>query len=418
MAKSPFNDKLTSQIRDRFAHIESDPFSGKRIFLENAGGTLRLKSVVEGTETFTALPDNAGRRNPASQAVDEAIAKGRRDAALFVGAGSGHIISEQRTTGMIFRIISTIGFNARKGNMISSNLDHPASFDATQVIAERYGMQFRCAGLDPRTGVVPVKAVLQHVDKDTVSVNIIHASNILGSKNDIRTLAGEIRKINPKTFIVIDGAQPACHGKVDVESYGVDAWVFVPYKMFSKIGTAFAWVSDRLAELSHDKLLGKPRAVWDLGTRETASYAGMSKVVEYYQSLGSHIPQSADPRTQVDAAMEAIEQHEAAMLQALLHGTQRARGLLDMKHVTVLGDKEDAKTQEAIVACTVAGKDTTALVEYFQKTGIRLPNRVSDAYSKHTLSALGIEACLRVSLCHYNTLDEGEAFLQTAARLG
>ena len=48
---------LTRDIRDRFAHVDSCPFQGPRIFFENAGGALTLKSVVETSATFAAIPN-------------------------------------------------------------------------------------------------------------------------------------------------------------------------------------------------------------------------------------------------------------------------------------------------------------------------------------------------------------------------
>ena len=59
-----FEDQLLQQIRDRFCQVDSDPLSGKRIYLENAGGSLTLKHVVAAVAEQTALPDNAGRRFP------------------------------------------------------------------------------------------------------------------------------------------------------------------------------------------------------------------------------------------------------------------------------------------------------------------------------------------------------------------
>ena len=40
-----FEDSLLREIRERFCHVESDPISGPRIYLENAGGALTLKKV-------------------------------------------------------------------------------------------------------------------------------------------------------------------------------------------------------------------------------------------------------------------------------------------------------------------------------------------------------------------------------------
>jgi len=46
------DDALIQTIRDRFAHVDSCPFEGPRVFFENAGGALTLKSVVEPSPTI------------------------------------------------------------------------------------------------------------------------------------------------------------------------------------------------------------------------------------------------------------------------------------------------------------------------------------------------------------------------------
>ena len=53
---------------------------------QNAGGALKLKSVVEVVSELTALPDNAGRDNPASQETDAIITSGIEDVRTFLGA--------------------------------------------------------------------------------------------------------------------------------------------------------------------------------------------------------------------------------------------------------------------------------------------------------------------------------------------
>lgn len=409
---SVFNNGLVKKIRSHFVYVDRDPFSGKRIFFENAGGTLRLKSVLETTNEYTAIPDNAGRSNPASKIIDQAIAKGREDIALLLGAKSGRIIAEQSTTDMIFRVLNTITNTYNKGNMVVSNLDHPSSYDANRKISQRYGMEYRIAEIDPVTGQVPIENIIKHIDKDTVSLTIIHASNIIGIKNDVVNIVKEVRKINPDVFIVLDGAQHASHGKIDVEEYGADAWIFVPYKTYSKVGTSFAYISDRLASLPHDNLLGKPQGYWDLGTREAASYACMSTVVEYFQWLGSNFTDSDDPRTKIVEAMLAIERYEAGLIRALLTGTDKAKGMLDMEHVRVIGLTNDLKFKEAIIAFNIDDTDTVSALKYFEENGVRMHDRISNAYSKHTLDALNESACIRVSLCHYNTIDEANIFLK------
>ena len=55
-----FSPDLMQEVRDHFAHVDSCPFEGERIFFENAGGALTLNSAVETSALFAAIPDNQG----------------------------------------------------------------------------------------------------------------------------------------------------------------------------------------------------------------------------------------------------------------------------------------------------------------------------------------------------------------------
>ena len=45
---------LIDSIRKKFMHVETCPFEGERIFFENAGGSLKLKSVVETSALYAS----------------------------------------------------------------------------------------------------------------------------------------------------------------------------------------------------------------------------------------------------------------------------------------------------------------------------------------------------------------------------
>ena len=77
---------IIGEIRDRFHHVETCPFQGERIFFENAGGALTLKSVVETSARLAAIPDNQGRDNPASHELMRLIANGRADTLRWLNA--------------------------------------------------------------------------------------------------------------------------------------------------------------------------------------------------------------------------------------------------------------------------------------------------------------------------------------------
>ena len=56
-----FNETLINQIRERFCHVDTCPYQGPRIFFENAGGSLTLKSVVDANTKLAGIPDNQGQ---------------------------------------------------------------------------------------------------------------------------------------------------------------------------------------------------------------------------------------------------------------------------------------------------------------------------------------------------------------------
>ena len=92
--------ELTRAIRDRFAHVESCPFQGPRVFFENAGGALTLKSVVETSATFAAIPDNQGRDNAndanrRQQGVSKCMYQNDRAFGQSLGSGGLYIVGPE-----------------------------------------------------------------------------------------------------------------------------------------------------------------------------------------------------------------------------------------------------------------------------------------------------------------------------------
>lgn len=235
-----FPDELLAEVRRRFCHVESDPYRGERVFLESAGGSLTLESVVEEAARWTAMPDNTGRRNPASKQIEAVIERGRRDAAVFLNARDGAILSGESTTAVIFRLVEAAAANADGGNIVCTDLDHPATYDSTRYFAEQYGLEWRVAKLDAATGRVPPEAFEAVVDERTAAACFIHASNVTGGKNDVAAIGRVIRRRAPQALIIVDGAQHAPHGVVDVSALGVDGYAIAAYKAFGKVGTTFA----------------------------------------------------------------------------------------------------------------------------------------------------------------------------------
>ena len=405
------------EIRARLMHVESDPFMGPRIFFENAGGSLRLKSVCEAASRESAIPDNEGRCTAASAHVSDVIRRGREDAQLFFGAGAGQVVAAQTTTQILFRVVRAVAENVAGTNIVTTSLEHPAIFDSTRLYAESCRKAWRVAGLNPVTGGVDPDAILREIDGNTCLLAFIHASNITGTVLDAARIIREARRIKPDLVVVIDGTQHAPHGPVDVEALGCDAYCFAPYKILGKVGIGFGWIADRIAALPHDRLLGKPFENWNLGTQEPAAYACWTAVVDYLAWLGQRSTGSSDRRTRIVAAMNLAAQHERALLKRALQGGGTRRGLLAMPHVVLHGYADQTSGHDCVLAFNIEGLAAPEAVQRYRDAGVVVHHRASDAYSKHVLRALGVESLVRCSALHYNTPAEVDRFLEVTDAL-
>ena len=409
---NPISDTpgLLDAIRDRFAHVESCPFQGARVFFENAGGALTLKSVAETSARFAAIPDNQGRDNVASKGLSDIIETARADMSVFFNAPGGHFFVGESGTELLFRLIRSAVVGSAAGDVLGSSIEHPASRSAARHWATVTENPYIEVIHDDGTGLVTPDAYAAKVTPDTRVATILHTSPVTGMGIDVAGIAKAIRAVAPDAFIIVDGIQHACHGQIDLTAYGVDGYVISPYKVFSRHGYGVAWVSDRLRMVNHERLIGSPEGGWELGTRDTGAYATFSDVVGYFDWLGSELSDHDDRRARIEAAGAAIHAQEKALTDAMLYGLDNLKGLTELPGVTVLGGA-DNPAREGLVAFVIDGIDAPDIVERLNAEGVRTHTRKADHYSGNILTPLGLPGCVRVSLCHYNSPAEVARFL-------
>ena len=402
---------LLQQIRNRFTQVDECPQQGKRIFFENAGGALTLKSVVTTSTRYASIPDNQGRDNPGSHDLVRVIKQAKDDMREFMNAKGGQFFVGESGTELLFRLIMNACLGTDSGAMVlGSTLEHPATRSACDRWAAVAGHQHVLVKHDDATGTVTAEAFADAVSKDTVVATLLHTSPVTGMSVDVQACASAIRSIAPECFIIVDGIQHAAHGDMDLASYGVDGYVISPYKVFSRHGYGVAWISDRLTRLPHNNLISGPADNWEMGTRDTGSYATMSDVVNYFDWLGEQVGGGSDRRARFKAASQAIKHQEKALTDAMIHGVGNLRGLADLDKVTIIGGT-DNPAREGLVSLTVSGIASADVVKQLNDEGIRTHLRKADHYSGNILDPLNLDSCVRVSMCHYNSTEEVARFL-------
>ncbi|MCB1386385.1 MAG: aminotransferase class V-fold PLP-dependent enzyme [Nitratireductor sp.] len=406
-----FSPELLAEIRARFAHVDRCPFQGERVFFENAGGALTLKSVVETSAGFAAIPDNQGRDNIASKALVDIIQKARQDAHGLFNASGGQIFVGESGTELLFRLIrSACVASGEGGSAVFSTVEHPATRSAIAHWATVTGKELLAVVHDDAAGSVGAQAYAASVRPDTRVATILHCSPVTGIGNDVAAIAAAIRTTAPDCFIIVDGIQFAAHGAIDIDAYGIDGYVVSPYKMFSRHGYGLAWISDRLGAVPHERLIDGPELNWEFGTRDTGSYATFSDVVAYLDWLGAHFTASAGRRARIEAAASAIQAQEHDLCTLMLEGEGNLTGLAHLPGVGIVAGAGN-EGRKGLVSFWKDGMPAAEIVAKLNEAGIRTHVRKADHYSANILAPLGLEACVRVSVCHYNSRDEVKKML-------
>ena len=411
------NDELMNDVRDRFELVDHCPYQGKRIFFENAGGALTLKSVVEKSKELAAVPDNQGRDNPASQKLQNIIDQAKENAHTFFGAKEGTVFVGESGTELLFRLINTAILASPKGcDVIGSTVEHPASRSACVRWSDVAGANYISVPHNDDNGNVTADDYSKLVTDNTKVATILHTSPVTGVAMDVKAIAAAIRAVSPDCFIIVDGIQQAAHGALDIDDYDIDGYVISPYKVFSRHGYGIAWVSPRFSKLPHNQIIGGPEENWELGTRDTGAYATFNEVVNYFDWLGGHFSNSVDLRERLVAGGKAVMQHEKDITDAMINGVDDEKGLAAYENVTIIGGNNNP-SRKGLVSFYLKDKPSLDIVSALRDKGIRVHIRKNDHYSGNILIPLNQVSCIRVSMCHYNSIKEVKKFLRTLKQI-
>lgn len=413
-----FSPDFLKRVREKFWFVDQDPLNDFRLFFENAGGALTLKSVTERDSQIISLPDCASRFNKTARLLGDIVEKGKDDFRLLVGAKKGDIVTALTASQVLFQITKAIIENAPGTNVVTTRLEHPASYDSAKYYAAKTGKEFRVAAINPVTGSVDTTEILSKIDRNTCLLSFICASNMTGAVLDIKQIITAARKINPDLFILVDAVQHAPHALIDVEDWDVDGLVIAPYKMFGKRGFGIGYISDRVANMEHEGIAGKKKDRWAIGSADPSCYSSISCLTDYIAWIGGEHGSSSDRRSQIAHGINLIHAYEQVLLNRLLQGSATQAGLKQINGVSVHCVPDAPADRDLILAITLAGQEPAITTEKYRNENIIVFERVATSpFSQRIMQDLQLPGIVRVSPMHYNTVEEIDLFLKTTAKL-
>ncbi|KAH7354750.1 pyridoxal phosphate-dependent transferase [Rhexocercosporidium sp. MPI-PUGE-AT-0058] len=367
-----------------------------QVFFDNAGGSQTLGTVIDSISNYLSKTNvQLGASYAVGKKSTAIYESGYAAAAKYINAPADNIVLGSSTT-VLFRTLSfALSFPAGS-EIIISKVDHEANIAAWVDLAERQNLTIKWwspkASTNPKLEASDLKDLLT---EKTVLVTCTHASNILGTIHDIAAIAEAVHTI-PGAMLCVDAVAYAPHRQVDVQALGVDFYCFSWYKVYGP----------HMSMLYASPLALK--AVKSLGHHFNPSSTLQDKLglAGSCYELTASIPAVLSYFGENPAeSWEAIEKHEE-QLQGTLLDYLNARS-----DVTIYGDPSaDTKKRVSTIGFVVKerkSKDVVEAVDELSKgeMGIRWGTFYSVRLADEILG-LQYDGVVRVSMVHYNTLDE------------
>jgi cysteine desulfurase family protein (TIGR01976 family) len=394
-------------LRRQFPALEQ---AGDFLFFDNAAGA-QVPARVLAAVTDHLVARNVQRGGPyaRSQEVDTMIARARAAVAAFVNArAASEIAFGLNATSFIRSISLAVGQTlASRPEIVVSDLDHEANI-ATWLALERFGARIAWwkARDDGRLHVADLEPLLS---ARTRLVACTVASNATGTRVDVAGVARLAHAAGAEVFL--DAVHFGPHGPIDVQALDCDYLVCSGYKIFAP-HMGFAWCRsdaiNRLPTFREDFIPDVTPDKLEAGTYVYENVAGMEAVIHYLDELGRRITVDADlTRTAaVRTAMEAIAAYERTLSAALLDAVQSIEG------ITVHGVTERGRLDERVptLSFSVQQVASSAIAAELARRGVGA--RSGHMYSPRLIERLNLmpAGVVRVSLVHYNTVDEVTRF--------
>jgi len=375
-------------VRSEFPALDSD-----WAFLDNAGGSLVLRRVADRVRDYL-LSRGASPRLDA----DERVTAARRSVAELVNAAhDDELVLGDSSTALMGQLTDAVRPGIAEGDeIIVTDSDHEAHI-ASWMALRRAGAVVKVWTLNRDSLALELDDLDALLGPRVRWLAMAHASNVLGTVNPVEAVATRVHAAGAR--LCVDAAAYAPHRLVDVQASEADAYVFSFHKLF---GPRHAVLWSRRGLLP--ALPGSP-------CHELAY--GCIGISEYLRAIGASLGVEGDARRRMRAAFEAFEQQEDLLAERLLSFLRSKRNVRIIGLPTVRG-----RRRLPTISFTVSGQLSEDVVRHGDRFGLGI--RFGDFDAPRLIQALGLEVqggVVRVSMAHYNTLDEIDRLVRYLDRI-
>lgn len=397
-------DHIHTDVRKDFPQL-----AGGLVYCDSAASSLTPLAVLDRVEEYyRSMRANVHRGlYPEAIAASHAYDGARVLLAEWIGADSNEIVWTSGATDASNKIVRMIEASLpllHGDEIVTSVMEHHSALVPLQELATRKSLALKFIPLDDTGTRLDMEAAAKLIGPRTKIVSVMHASNVLGTINDIRALSDLAHASG--ALVLADATASAGHIPLNVKDLGVDVLYFSGHKMFAPTGIGVLYIAEALAKRLEPAVFGgdmvervtRDHATWcviprrfEPGTQNISGVIGLAAAVQYIKSLGA---------SEIRAHIESCVAEAIAALEAI-------------PGVHVVSERDPARNVGS-VAFTVDGVHPHDIAEILARDHVAVRAGHHCAMPLH--DDLSLAATTRASFHMYNSKDDITALTESLAR--
>jgi len=390
-------------VKQDFPIFKRRVYGKPLIYLDNAATTQKPRQVIEAICEFYQNYNANVHRGVYRLSIEatEAFENARAKVAKFINAKDSEIVFTKNATEALNLVAYSWGLsNLKEGDRILlTEMEHHSNIVPWQLIAKYTGAVVDYIPINEE-GLLIDEEVDRLLDLRPKIVSITHASNVLGTINDVKEIVKKAHEVG--AIAVVDAAQSVPHMQVNVKDLDCDFLAFSGHKALGPLGVGVLYgrrdlLKEMIPFLGGGDMISR---VWlsgsewnelpwkfEAGTSSVADVIGLGAAVDYLTSIG----------------MSRVREHEVKLTEYAF------KKLSEIPDIRIYGPR-DLEKRGAVVSFNLSSIHPHDLATILDEKGIAI--RAGHHCAMPLMTKLGVPATARASFYIYNSESDIDALVE------
>jgi cysteine desulfurase/selenocysteine lyase len=388
-------------VRRQFP-ILSEIIDGRPVhYLDNGASAQTPIAVIDAVRAYeTTERANVLRGvHRLAERATEAYENARAEVASFLGVQPMEIVFTGGCTAAINLVAHSYGQLLKPGDRILlSELEHHSNIVPWQLLRQRNGVELDMLPVT-NDGRVDIEALPSLLTARTKLISLAHVSNVTGALLDVRAVVEAAKAVGAK--VMLDGAQRAPHGPLDLPALGIDFYAFAGHKAYGPNGVGVLWAKPELLE-AMPPFMGGGSMIGRVTLAETTWASPPRRFEAGTPPIGPAIGLGAACKWMSALDWTAAHEHEMGLVQRVMDGLQKIDG------TQILGPAS-LQNRYPVVSFTLDEVHPHDVAQMLDSFGVAV--RAGHHCAQPLMDRFDLDGTTRVSMAPYNDNTDIDALL-------